>query len=737
MAIIGKIREKSGITIVLLGLAMFAFIMSGWDNMFGSSNQPIGLGEVYGEKVDPMEYDKLVQTMIQSDQQAYAQQQRPYTEADKKQSENRAWTMLVEEKILEEEYEKLGIDVSKNEFDAYLYGTDGFTVMPNLAQSFVDSLTGQFNPRLLEKRIQEMESSTDPRVSADWETTKTSFTNQRKSEKYYQILSQGVYVTKLEGKEEYKAQKEVKNVSYVVRRFTEIPDDQIKVTEDEVKAYYEEHKNEKKYESTAGRDVKYFDINIVPSKKDSTEFNKVLKTIKDGFSKSKDDSMFVLTNSDMKFYSSTKISTLRPENDPAAQPELTFPANMDTVFKMAFAGQIVGPYINKGKFRIAKIREFNTGVNKVRHILFRVSKNDIALSSQKQKFADSIVKILNKDNFTSYVNQYSDDQGSKSTGGIYDNVMDGDSYKNEILAQKEFLSAAVSNPVGTIGIIKTDLGIHIIEVMDRKAVKYPIVSFIEKELIPSNDTKMKVTDDAFDVLNELDEKIYRKNSPKAKLDLFDTIAQQKGYFSRPVKILDENPSAQGFATDLAEDAILKLAYDENTEVGTLCSKPIIDGNRYIIAIVSSVREKGVPAFIDVQESMKVEVIKQKKADLFTKQIGKQKNLNVIAKKGKTIVNKAEVTFANPQLQGYEPEAVGTLFAGLKDGSTVLVKGEQGVYVIQVNKTIKAPATSDYTMETMQLLNSVRGNQQGEAKMALIKLADVKDNRKFAFLGIRR
>ena len=66
-----------------------------------------------------------------------------------------------------------------------------------------------------------------------------------------------------------------------------------------------------------------------------------------------------------------------------------------------------------------------------------------------------------------------------------------------------------------------------------------------------------------------------------------------------------------------------------------------------------------------------------------------------------------------------------------------MKGEQGVYVIQINKTIKAPATSDYTMEAMQLLNSARGNQQGEAKMALIKLADVKDNRKFAFLGIRR
>ena len=65
MAIIGKIREKSGITIVLLGLAMFAFIMGGWDNMFGSSNQPIGLGEVYGEKVDPIMMKKTKLSVMQ------------------------------------------------------------------------------------------------------------------------------------------------------------------------------------------------------------------------------------------------------------------------------------------------------------------------------------------------------------------------------------------------------------------------------------------------------------------------------------------------------------------------------------------------------------------------------------------------------------------------------------------------------------------------------------------------
>ena len=188
MAIIGKIREKSGLTLVLLGVAMLAFIMSGWDSMFGSGAGDMGIGEVAGETVDPIKYENAVNAMIQQDQQQYSQSQREYTAADQQASTDRAWTMLVEGVVLQKEFEALGIDVSKNEFDAYLYGTDGFTVMPDLAQSFTDSLTGQFNPRLLEKRIQEMEASTDPKVKESWENNKLNITEQRKNEKYFQLF---------------------------------------------------------------------------------------------------------------------------------------------------------------------------------------------------------------------------------------------------------------------------------------------------------------------------------------------------------------------------------------------------------------------------------------------------------------------------------------------------------------------------------------------------------------------
>ena len=120
MAIIGKIREKSGLTLVLLGVAMLAFIMSGWDSMFGRGSGDMGIGEVAGETVDPIKYENAVNAMIQQDQQQYAQSQREYTAADQQASTDRAWTMLVEGVVLQKEFEALGIDVSKNEFDAYL-----------------------------------------------------------------------------------------------------------------------------------------------------------------------------------------------------------------------------------------------------------------------------------------------------------------------------------------------------------------------------------------------------------------------------------------------------------------------------------------------------------------------------------------------------------------------------------------------------------------------------------------
>lgn len=732
MAIIGKIREKSILLVVIIGLALVAFILGNYEKM-GSGNEDVfGYGTVFGEKVDPNKYSEEAQKFVEQDAQQAQQQQKEYTQKEKDASEDKGWNYLVETIVLQKEYDALGIDVNEAEFDSYLYGKDGFTVLPELLQSFADA-TGRLDEKKLQSTINQLQTSDKPEEQKRWEDSKKYYIERRKQEKYYAIIKQGVYVTKLEAEEEYTSQKEVKNISYAFNKYFDIKDESVKPTDAELQAYYDEHKGEKKFENiNDSREVKYFDVQVNPSKADSSKFNKELETLKKGFETTKNDSTFVFANSDVKFYSSKHVATFRPEGDAKAQKGMTYPAAMDTIFKSASIGQIVGPYQDNGNTRLAKIIDFNTKLCKVRHILISAPKGETKKIEAAQKKADSIVKLLNKDNFADFVNRFSEDPGSKEKGGVYEDFLDYEMVP-------EFSAFSTDKPIGTIGTVKTDFGIHIIEVMDRKAVKYPVLALVQKTLVASQETIDYTESEIYNILYKLDAKISNESDAAKKIQLFDTIASKAGYMPRPARIETNKPMLYGFNTKMAEDKILKLAYAEEAEVGMLCSSPIKDKNRYVIAILSSIRKKGTPDFNDVKEMIKAEVIKEKKAKRFVASM-MGKSLEAIAKSNGSQVQKADVTFANPQITGagYEPQVIGAIFSQLKDGQKTLpLKGEAGVYVIKLNKTTKAPATANYNVEKEQLLGSIKGNMINQARQALMKKADVIDNRRFVNAGIRR
>jgi len=735
MALIGKIREKSTLLVIIIGIALFAFIMGDWEKITGGSKDETGYGTVYGEMLDYKEYEEASLKFQEQDKTQFAQQQREYTQKDQDASADKAWNYVVETTIFEKEYEALGIEVSDGEFDSYLYGRDGFTVMPELQQGFTDSITGLFNAKLLEKRIGEMESSDDVKVQKQWEDSKKYYTDKRKQEKYFALLGQGIYVTKLEAEEEYLAQKEIKSISYVVRRYSEISDDDIKISDADLKKYYEEHKNDKKYENkTASREVRYFDVVINPSRQDSMKFGKVMNELKKGFISSTNDSLYVLKNSDMKFYSSSKIATAVPEDNEKAQKLQSYPKYLDTVFKTATVGQIVGPYESKGGVVISKVIGFTPTRLKSRHILLATNQSkDKKLIDQKQKMADSLVKLITKDNFAEFVTKFSEDKGSVPTGGLIDNFIEADMVP-------EFATFCATKPIGYIGTVKSDFGIHIIEVLERDATTFPLLASVQKTFKASQETIDRKDSEVYSLLYELESKMSKKTEVKAKVELFDTIAIKAGYMVRPLSILDDSPKLYGFTTPLAEDKILKLAFSDESLAGDLSSAPIKDKDRYIIAMVSSIREKGVPTFEDAEVLMKRDMIEDRKAQRFTNQLLKDKSLPAMAKRANTQVMKGEVTFANPQITGagYEAEVIGALFSGLKDGQKTLpLKGKIGVYVVRIDKTTKAPTAANYNTERDQLLGAIKGNLQGQILTALKKKAEVMDNRRFLKAGIRR
>jgi len=735
MALIGKIREKSVLLVVIIGLALVAFILGAYGKMGSGSDEQIGYGTVFGEMVDFKKYEEANNLFQQQDQMQFQQQQREYTQKDQDASADKAWNYVVETIIFEQEYEALGIDVSENELKSYLYGQDGFSVLPELQQGFTDSITGMFNYKLLEKRIQEMETSADPAVKKQWEDARKQFTDKRKQEKYFALVGQGLYVTKLEAEEEYYAQKEVKGISYVVKRYSEIPDEDIKVSDDELKAYYEEHKNDKKYENrSASREVRYFDVVVNPSKYDSIRFSREMNLLKKEFTTAPNDSLFVLKNSAIPFYSSSKIATAVPEDNEKAQKLQSYPKYMDTVFKTATIGQVVGPYDSRGNVVISKVIGFTPSRLKARHILISTNQSkDKKIIAQKQKMADSLVKLINKDNFTEFVMKYSEDPGSKQSGGVYDNFLEADMVP-------QFSTFCATQPVGSIGVVKTDFGFHIIEVMERDASTFPVLASVAKTFKASQETADRKDSEVYSLLYKLDAKLTKIDDIRKKLAMFDTLAQQAGYFVRPLSILEEAPKLYGFTTTLAEDKILKLAFNEEAKVGDMTTAPIKDKERYVIAIVSSIREKGVPTFEDAEIVMKRDLIEEKKAKRFTTLLSKDKSLKAIAKRANSEVMKAEVTFANPQITGagFEPEVIGSLFSGLKNGQKTLpIKGKLGVYVIRIDKTVKAPSAANFNTERDQLLSAAKGNIQGMVMNGLKKKAEVMDNRRFLKAGVRR
>jgi peptidyl-prolyl cis-trans isomerase D len=745
MAIIGKIRNNSMIIViafVIVGIAMLyeSFKTANPNFSLFGDNTEYGIGTVYGEKIDANKYSQISARVQDQDRMQAQQQQKEFSEREIESSNDKSWNFMVDSVILAKEYNELGISVSDREFNAYLMATDGFSVLQDLSQFFTDSLTGTITEQStingrqkLQATLTQLKTNKDPQAVQQWNSTKQYYTDRRKQEKYFSLLSQGVYVTKLEAENEYRANNEKKNISFVVRRYSEINDADIKIKDDELKAYYDEHKYDSKYAiRSSSREVRMFDVVIAPSRQDSLMSKRLMNKIKTDFQKSANDSIFVMKNSYNKIYFGDKRATAVPEGNEKANRFQTYPIALDSIFKKSNVGQIVGPYYSGENVFVSKVIGFTPAKLSARHILIAADKSKDAKQIEiKKKTADSLLKLINKDNFGTFVEKFSEDPGSKTNGGKYENFLEGEMVK-------EFSDFCATQPIGKIGVVKTDFGFHIIEVLDRSADKLPLLVSVSQPFKASEATISSKESEVTQILYKLDRKISKEEDPLKKVALFDTIVTQAKKFPRPIQIEDNSPKVYGFTTTLASDKILELAYGLNVEVGTLTSYPIKDKDKYIIAMVSSIKEKGEPKFEDVKAQMERDLMEEKKAKRLINQMAKSKSLEKLAKAGNTAVMTADVTFGTPQINnaGYEPEIIGALFSAIKDKKRTLpLKGKNGVYVIVVNKTIKAP-TANTTVERDQLLNAMKGSVQSQALSALRKKADIVDNRKLFDLRVR-
>ena len=522
--------------------------------------------------------------------------------------------------------------------------------------------------------------------------------------------------------------KEAKTIRFVSRRYAEINDAEINISEQELQAYYDKHKTEKKYWNRSNnREVRMFDIAIKPSKIDSVAFDKKMAKLRQDFTASTSDSALIMNESEVRNYLPGARGIAVPVGHPKSNQYMSYPMDYDTIIKRTPIGQLVGPYRVGEAFYLSKLLGFSPAKIKARHLLISTNNStDTKVLAAKKKMADSLMSIIDTTNFAELVRKFSDDPGSKEKGGEYADFLEGDMVK-------EFGAYCANAPIGKIGMVKTDFGYHIIEVLERDANRFPILATVVKSFKPSEETIANSEAEANGLLSKIDRKISKMTNIAQKIAAFDTLANKNTYFVRPITIEDNNPKIYGLTTKIAQDRILELAFNEDAEAGNLIQAPIRDKDKYIIALLSAVKEKGEPQYHEVRERMKKELLEDKKAKRLMNEMAKIKGLDVLARKYNTTVDTAQTTFSNPVIgkDSYEPEIVGALFSGfVKDGQTTLpLKGKTGVYLIQVISTQKAPSTAVYKEEKDQLTATMKGNVQGLLMAALRKSAEVVDNRK--------
>ncbi|QQS49987.1 MAG: SurA N-terminal domain-containing protein [Bacteroidota bacterium] len=701
MAIIQKIRNKAGLLVaVIIGMALLAFILgdiltSG--NLYLNKNRT-NVAVVNGKNITI----DIFQQMIQ-EQEELVKMQMGVNSLDEQalnEVRQRTWTDMIQSLLLDREFQKLGLSVSSDELFDMINGENPH---PFIMQFFADPNTGQINRMALSQFLQQVnELEQDNTQKMFWLYLEDLIYKERKNQKYNTLLRQGLYTTSLEATRRKQEMNTSVSISYLVKRYNEIPDSLIEVSADEIKAYYKEHKNEFKQQKS--RDIRYLVWEVVPSEKDYLDAQSWINEIKPEFEsiEAENADQYARANSDL---APDSRNLTRADLD-SALSSFAFSAN---------EGDVYGPYFEGNYYKLAKLANIVILPDSVKasHILLTAQQNsDVAAI---RKLADSLKTLLEKGaNISELAIRYSADEASAQKGGDLGWFKEGSMVK-------PFSDSCFYGKTGQVKLVYTNYGMHIIK--------------IEGQSAPSKKVQVSVLAHEVRISEATDQDYFAKASE------FGALYNTKEKFD---KALADQQLVPFSALNLRDDAntvnnlessreLVRWAF--SSEEGTVTPKVLQFENKYVVAILDKAREKGFAPVEEVKNSISNEIRKQKQADQLIAKIEEAKkgasDINSIAAKLNTNVNTASnlrfTAYSIPGI-GVEPElqAVATSLEAGKLSSPIV--GNNGVYVLQVDTKDAAEAASDVMAEKSFLNRSYAARVNYSSMNVLTELAGVEDNR---------
>ena len=723
MSVIQTIRNRYGkIAGAVIAIALIGFIVSDARNgSFGNflGGHDTNVMKVDGVKVDPKEYQKRLKEFETLN--AIYNPGRTFDDVARAQMDEQIVQNIVYEIYTEEQCDKLGILTTDDEKKELIYGPN---VDPMVRQFelegnpiFINRDTKQFDPSIIkefEKELNEQAQKIDPtgKYREQWETVKEYVLRNNRINKFNTMFSRGLYSPFFIAKHSAEEQNSMASIKYVKIPFTVVADNDVKVSDDDIKAYMQKHAALFNVDEPT-RSIEYVSFEINPSSADTARALNALEEMKSDFA----------TTKDMKSFVNGKSDTANSYSEAYLNKRTFLSRFADTLMQLP-EGSIYGPYLEGGNYKMTKIISKKTLPDSVkcRHILVRTKAqgNEIRTdSAAKMKIDSAIAEIKAGAKFDSVVNKYSEDDGSKAKGGEYT----FDLLQKPTLA-KEFGDFIFDGKTGESKLVKVSndnyAGYHYIEILEQKGIAPAVqIATIVKNLAPSDST-----------VNGIYGKANEFAGKNTTADAFDAAVKKQNLDKR----IGDNIKVNNFIIPGIGPSreVVRWMYDKDRKIGDVSMVFQLGQQRYVVAKLVAIQEKGLASLTPMERPMvEQRVREEKKAEMIAKKY--TGSLEAIASaSGQQVMQADSIRLGSPFIPnlGFEPKVTGYIFNNAFQPNTLspAISGKGGVYFITVLSRNSEQLPTDQNV-LFQILGEQRRNQEMQLMNAATKMMQLTISRK--------
>lgn len=690
MAILQKTREKAGMAVsIIIALALLSFIIDPQtlETAFNAMSSRNDVGVINGKTISYLDFQQDVDKFTTINEMVTGSSAQ--SEQQQEQVRNAAWQSLLDRYLFVKNAKAAGIRVGEEEMKDLLAG-DMISPVVSQNPAFMDE-NGNFSKDALQNLINNISQDQTGRLKEYWNYIQNTVYTQQFYAKYGSLFTNSNFQNPLMLRRSIAENNNTTNVDFVM-----VPnygmDTTVKVSGDEIRKYYESHKN--MFKQNASRDMEYVVFEVKPSEADINATNEAIGKVYDEFSTTDNMKSFLARNSEKGlneyWYKAGELSTVNSgiSEFVDANAQGTSPIVSDNnVFYAA---------------RIMATAQIPDSVY-VRHIL---------LQGATETKADSLLNVLVKgENFSNVAASYSADTKSAADGEQGNVGWMTQTYM--IPGFESVLTAQVGKPY----IVKTQYGTHIVEVAKRTApVAKKQVAILEKTALASGETF---------------------NSYYAQASKFSKIAAGKynnykaavdsmGLYSHPMKVT-EATSSYGSISQAKE--VTRWVFDN--KVGKVSEIITVNNNYLFVATVTGIHKEGIAKIDEVKEAIRQQLYAQKASEKAAADIAQKiqgiSDLQAIADTLHSSVSTGvDVRFASLAGQGLDPKFIGAASVAPEGKICGPVAGTIGTYIFKVNSR---DTGSFYTEDDARNAATQMNNYTTQMILPVMMMeSDVRDHR---------